>query len=235
VRGGIGYADVSPDGRRLVTAGRDGKARIVDVATGRMVRALDLGPGNTSAGVASFSSDGNLVVGARIFIDRTSIIRVFDAHTGRSAGPRLQAGSGVVLARFLPNDPTRLVTVSPNDLIRWDLSDPERPRRIGAPLPLPENPHPQPLTLFTISPDGRTALTSAAGVNDLGPDGSTFVWDLESGSRLLGPLPGRPGPFTPDGSQLTLRQSDRIAFVDAATGADRSTLIVGFTPLPATR
>jgi WD40 repeat protein len=85
------------------------------------------------------------------------------------------------------------------------------------------------VTLYTISPDGRTALTSAAGGDDLGPDGSTFVWDLESGSRLFGPLPGRPGPFTPDGTQLALRQPDRIAFVDAATGDDRSSLMVGVT------
>jgi DNA-binding SARP family transcriptional activator/WD40 repeat protein len=233
VPGGVGYADVSQDRRRLVTGGRDGKARIVDVASGRIVRTLDLGPGDIGATVPNFSPDGRLVAVARIFTDETRIIRVFDAQTGRPAGPRLQAGSGIVLARFLPNDPTRLVTVSPNELIRWDLSDTERPRRIGAPFPLPENSHRQPLTLFTISPDGRTALTSAAGVNDLGPGGSTFVWDLESGSRLLGPLPGRPGPFTPDGTQLTLRRSDNeIAFVDAVTGADRGTLDVGFAPSP---
>ena len=230
VPGGVGYADVSPDGRRLVTAGDDGKGRIVDVASGRIVRTLDLGPGDIGAGVASVSPDGNLVVVARVFLDGTRSIRVFDAHTGRPVGPKLHAGSGIVLAGFLPNDPTRLVTVSPHVLVRWDVSDPERPSRIGAALRLPANPHPHPVTLFTISPDGRTALTSAAGADDLGSDGSTFVWDLESRSRLLGPLPGRPGPFTPDGTQLTLGRHDHIAFVDAATGADRSTLSVGFTP-----
>ena len=132
------------------------------------------------------------------------------------------AGSGIVLGQFLPNDSTRLVTASSKELIRWDLSDPERPRPIGAPLPLPENPNSWPLTLLTISPDGRTAATSAAGASDIGPQGSTFVWDLESGARLLGPLTGRPGPFTSDGTQLMLRRSDQIAFVDAATGADRA-------------
>jgi DNA-binding SARP family transcriptional activator/WD40 repeat protein len=230
IPGGVGYGSVSADGRRLVTGGRDGKARIVDVTSGHIVRTLDPGPDNIGAGVASFSADGNLVVVASVFLDGTRSIRVFDAHTGRPTGPRLQAGSGIVVARFVPNDPTRLVTVSPDELIRWDLSDPERPRRVGAPLALPENPAPQPVTLYAISPDGRTALTSAAGATDLGPDGSTFVWDLESGSRLFGPLPGRPGPFTPDGTQLTLRHPDRIAFVDALTGADRSPLVVGFTP-----
>ena len=45
---------------------------------------------------------------------------------------------------------------------------------------------------------------------------------------LAGPLTGRPAEFTPDGTQLALRRSDQIAFVDAATGADRSTLALGF-------
>jgi DNA-binding SARP family transcriptional activator/WD40 repeat protein len=232
VRGGVGYANVSPDGRRLVTAGRDGKARIVDVASGRIVRTLDTGPGNLGAGLASFSPDGSLVVVARVFVDGTRSIRVFDAHTGRPAGPRLQPGSGIVLAQFLPNEPRVLLTVGPTEVARWDLSDPERPRRIGARLRLPENTYPRPLTLFTISPDGHTVLTSAAGGRHLGSDGSTFVWDLESGARLLGPLTGRPGPFTPDGTQLTLRREDHIAFVDAATGDDRSTLGVGYTTSP---
>ena len=86
------------------------------------------------------------------------------------------------------------------------------------------------MTIVTISPDGRTAATSAAGVGDLGPQGSTFVWDLESGAQRLGPLPGRLGRFTPDGTQLMLRRPDQIAFVDAVTGADRSSLPLGFAP-----
>jgi WD40 repeat protein len=121
------------------------------------------------------------------------------------------------------------VTVSRKELVLWDFSDAQHPRPIGGPLALPENPSSdQPLTIFTISPDGRTAATSATSVADLASEGSTFVWDLASGARLAGPLPGRPAEFTPDGTQLALRRSDQIAFVDAATGADRSTLALGF-------
>ena len=138
VPGGVGFASVSPNGRRLVTAGRDGKARIVDVASGRIVRTLDLGPG-ASSGTGNFSHDGHLVVVSSGF-GETGRIRVFNARTGRPAGPNLQAGSGLVLGQFLPNDSTRLVTASSKELIRWDLSDPEHPHRIGVPLPLSESP-----------------------------------------------------------------------------------------------
>ena len=54
------------------------------------------------------------------------------------------------------------------------------------------------------------------------------MWDLESGERRLDPLDGRPGMFTPDGTQLALRRPDQIAFVDAATGAEQSTVPLDF-------
>ena len=106
-------------------------------------------------------------------------IRVYNARTGRPVGPELETGPGVVLSQFLPNDPTRLVTVSRKELIHWDFSDPQHPRPIGGPLALPENPSSgQPVTIFTISPDGRTVATSATGVDELATEGSTFLWDL---------------------------------------------------------
>ena len=61
---------------------------------------------------------------------------MFNAGTGRPAGPKLLAGPGIVLGQFLPNDSTQLVTASSEELIRWDVSDPSRPRPIGAPLRL---------------------------------------------------------------------------------------------------
>jgi WD40 repeat protein len=225
--GGIGYGGVSPNGRRLVAAGRDGKARIVAVSSGRVLRTLDMGGNGT--GIAHLSPEGHLVVVSRA-LGEAGTVRLFSARSGRPVGPTLQSGTGVILAQFLPNDSARLVTVSPKELIVWDLSDPKRPFQILGPLALPENPSSyQPVTLLKISRDGRTAATSAASGDDLGAGGTTFVWDLQSGARLLGPLTGRPAEFTPDGTQLTLRRPDHIAFVDVATGGDRGSLLLGFT------
>jgi DNA-binding SARP family transcriptional activator/WD40 repeat protein len=229
VPGGLGYANASTDGRRIVTGGRDGRARIVDVRSGRTVRTLDTDT-DAGVGVANISPDGRLVVVTGIFGNKGEI-QVFDARTGRPASAKLRTGKGVVLGQFLPNDSTRLVTASAKELIRWDLTDPKRPRPIGAPLAIPEHRNrPSALTILTISPDGRTAATSAAATDDFGPQGETFVWDLDSGARLLGPLPGRVARFNSDGTQLLLRGADRIAFVDAATGAERSSLPLGFAP-----
>jgi DNA-binding SARP family transcriptional activator/WD40 repeat protein len=226
VPGGVGYGNVSPDRRRFVTGSRDGKARIVAVESGQVVSTIKLGR-DRGVGTASFSPDGRLVVVSSV-LERSNGIRVFDAGTGRPAGPKLQAGKGIVLGNFLPNDSTQLVTASSRKLIRWDVSDPSRPRRIGAPIRLPDTGGS--LTIVGVSPDGRTAATSAASATDVGPGGWTFVWDLESGAQRLGPLPGRLGTFTPDGTQLMLRRPDRIAFVDAVTGADRGSLPVDFAP-----
>jgi WD40 repeat protein len=226
VPGGLGYANVSPNGRRFVTAGMDGKARIVALPSGRVVRTLDL-PAGVGVGTASFSPDGRLVVVSSIFED-SGTIRLFDARTGRTLGPKLRTGAGISLGQFPLHDSSRLVTVNAKKLIRWDVSDPTRPVRVGAPIPLPENLSAQPFTLFAISPDGRTAATSAASIANFGPGGSTYVWDLESGARRLGPVDGRPTSFTSEGTQLILRRANQIAFVDAVTGADRSVLDLGF-------
>jgi DNA-binding SARP family transcriptional activator/WD40 repeat protein len=227
VPGGVGYGSASPNRRRIATAGRDGKARIVAVPSGRIVSTMNA---DADLGVARFSPDGHLVVVSTVFGERGAI-RVFDAGTGRPAGPKLLAGPGIVLGQFLPNDSSQLVTASSGELIRWDVSDPSRPRPIGAPIPLEPTPETQgSVTVVEISPDGRTAATSALSVGDLGPPGSSFVWDLESGAQRLGPLTGRLGAFTPDGTELMLRRPDRIAFVDAVTGADRSSLPLGFAP-----
>jgi DNA-binding SARP family transcriptional activator/WD40 repeat protein len=226
VPGGMGSPDVSRDRRRIVTAGGDGKVRIVAASSGRVLRTLDSGSGGI--GAATFSPDGHLVVVSPIV--GSGGVRVFRVRGGKPAGTRLDVGPGFVIGLFVPNDSTQLVTASSTELIRWDLSDPEHPHRNSDPLRLPEHPTSQAVTILAVSPDGRTAATSAARVNDLGPEGSTDVWDLESGARLLGPLPGRPGTFTTDGTQLALRRAGQIAFVDARTGADRSTLPLGFNP-----
>jgi eukaryotic-like serine/threonine-protein kinase len=68
----VGYADFSPDGRRLVTAGADRTVRIWDLGTGQEILKLSGGPVFRAV---RFVADGHRLIGASM--DRT--IRIWDA------------------------------------------------------------------------------------------------------------------------------------------------------------
>ena len=59
--GGASGVNFSPDDRLVATAGGDGRLRVFDVRTGRLV---DKVPGKSTLQDVDFSSDGQLVVGA---------------------------------------------------------------------------------------------------------------------------------------------------------------------------
>ncbi len=74
----------SPDGRRLASAGRDGSARVWDLATGTAI-VLNVGPGEILRGVA-FTPDGRLVVTG----GNDGLLRLWDPS--RPARPIHQVG-----------------------------------------------------------------------------------------------------------------------------------------------
>jgi len=106
-----GYIDVarfSPDGRRVVTASRNGKVRVYDASDGRFLLTLDHGDDQSSSVQdVEFDPEGLLIVTA--CADGTA--RVWNATTGKPIPPDVRHEGPVSQAMFSP-DGRALLTVS---------------------------------------------------------------------------------------------------------------------------
>jgi hypothetical protein len=112
--GAVRSARFSSDGRRVVTAGADGTARVWDAATGAPV-GQPLGHDGPVL-FAEFSADGGKVVTAAD--DGTA--RLWAATTGAALTPPLRHGKALACARLSP-DGKRVVTAGGGTVARlWD-------------------------------------------------------------------------------------------------------------------
>ncbi len=198
--GQVNHAEFSADGRRVVTAGADGAARVFDVAGGGPAAATFRhdGPVNWAA----FSPDGKQVVTAGA--DGTA--RVWDARASVPVARVLKHDGPVRRAVFDP-DGRRVLTASDDHCARvWDPAD-------GKVLVLR---HKGPVTAAVFSPGGKRVLT----VSD---DRTARVWDAAAGEPVTPPLehagPVRCGAFGPDGRRVaTAAESGRVRVWSVATG-----------------
>ena len=98
-------ASFSPDGTRVVTAARDGSAKIWDAGSGALIKTLS-GHGEMLE-YAAFSSDGNHIVTA----SRDEKATVWDAKTGEAVADLVGHKSPVMRAAFSA-DGKRVITAS---------------------------------------------------------------------------------------------------------------------------
>jgi WD40 repeat protein len=213
-------AVASYDGRLLITPGQNGVVRVVDVASGRVVRTL---PGNlgTRFATVAFTGDGAWLAGG----GSNGAVIVWNLRTGvREA--TIRVGGGSTAGGWAPwgapsGDGARLVTASGDGSVSvWDLSDPTRPRRVGDPLQVPAFTAGVPI--IEPSPDGsRLAIGEFA-------TSQTFIFDLGS-HTLLRQLPGVAAGFSRDGTSLATALGDRIVLWDPATGQPLGAPLTGFS------
>jgi WD40 repeat protein len=115
---GVNFAEFSPDGSLLVTAGEDAAARVWEASTGTLLFTLKH---QSSVTEARFSSDGRWIVTAA---QRSGIARVWDAQTGESLTPPLQHPWHFLQAQFI-DDNRKILTRRARDQggtpTLWDL------------------------------------------------------------------------------------------------------------------
>jgi len=179
---------VSGDARQFATGGWDGKARIFDRQTGRIIH--ELSHGGEYVHSVAFSPDGRfLATGSN---DPAGFIQLWDCQTGR----RIKVFSGhedAVLSVAFSRDGSRLLSSSYDRTARlWNV---ETSAEIMA-----YRGHNWWVWSAAFSRDDKKVVTA-------GQDGVAIIWETETGKRLFPPFRGHQGPiysaaFSPHGAEV---------------------------------
>jgi eukaryotic-like serine/threonine-protein kinase len=208
----VNDAEFSPDGRRLATAGQDGRLRWWRLADAGLVAEGEAGPGTGPLYAAVFTPDGRAIVtGGEDRVvrlvpldspDRPVELFRFEPPPGKS--PEIESllfvGEG-------------LLAVACGDLVV--LLDPATGRLVRELERVYEQNRNAVLGSLTVSPDGRQVMAC-------GTDTTAHVWDVATG-RIASSLPTHPAwvqgcAFSPDGSRIaTACRDGGLRIFDAAS------------------
>jgi WD40 repeat protein len=154
----------TPDGHTLVTAGRDGKVRFWDPATGAKLADAAFTHGDSVVGLA-FTADGTRMASA----STDGTVALWDARSRTVSGAPLTGGTGVFRRVAFSPDGRLLAATSDNGSVSlWDLASRQL---LGRPL----QGHTDAAWGVAFVEGGRTLVTS-------GWDGSMIFWDLHPDS-----------------------------------------------------
>jgi WD40 repeat protein/serine/threonine protein kinase len=190
--GPVECAEFSPDGRRVLSASRDGTIRIWDSATGQELATAQHGDRVLHAG---FSPDGARFISASA--DGTA--RIWSVTNGASLTPSLVHTGAVSWAEFSA-DGKWVVTASSDRIAKvWDAATGAlRQAFVG---------HSTPIVAAHFSPDARVVATA-------NETGGQRIWNVESG-RTLFEMNVRSRihslAFSPDGQRLVTGYEDGTA------------------------
>lgn len=163
----------APDGRTLLSSGRESYIHLWDVQTGKE-RFVESGHRGAIASLA-FTPDGHsLVSGAE-----DGSIRVWDLATGRTRRAQFDCRSRFHTIQMAPDGKTFLSAGSDHCLRLHDLATGEERRRLSLEKPAQKSQERgYQFVSFGVAPDGRTLATWSTRRED----GVFHVWDLATGT-----------------------------------------------------
>jgi WD40 repeat protein len=204
--GAVASADVSPDGRLVVTGSWDHSAKIWDAATGQAIRKLDGGHAGYINSV-EFSADGRELLTASD--DGTA--RLWSIETGRPLDVMFRGHDGRVFSATYSPDAARVLTASGDKTARiWNRTTGQELRKLAG--------HAWGVLCGRFSPDGLRVITGSE-------DNTARIWDARTGERIF-TLEGHTAPitsvaFSPDGKRVLTGSRDNSAKLwDAETGKE---------------
>lgn len=153
----------SADGASVLTGSNDGKARLWDTQSGKLIKVLE---GHTEAvSVAAFSPNGEFVLTGSI--DGTA--KLWNLESGDTIRAFRGHEDFIVSLAFSP-DGTSMVTASHDQTaILWDVQSGDTIRAFRG--------HDAPLVSVAFSPDGERILTGSA-------EKAPKLWDVQSGKSI---------------------------------------------------
>ena len=179
----VGDLDFAPDGKLAVSAHWDGRVRVWEVSTGKLIRRFDEhktvirhGPYADTVAIvnaAKFSPNGHLVASA----GRDGKLLLWEAKTG-GVVRQFTTRDEVMRLTFRPQRDQFLSVDGANHVRLWDVHRVDELSRME---------HPVRRTLYlAISPDGRRALLTGTRFRPSEPIGSLLrVWNLEKGDVIF--------------------------------------------------
>lgn len=209
----------SPDGKQILTACRDGVARMWDASTRRQVLAFDGEKYFMSRAVMDptgrrvVTVSGDIKTGFRILLWNISTKEIIAELSGSDVG---------LDGATYSSDGALLVTIDGTDAMLWDAVSGARMLTLRG--------HESDIGSAALSRDGARVLTAAT-------DGSARLWDAATGRELLkltvapqdeqfySRLPSRMASFSPDGTKIVTVLGDETARVwDATNGTHLAAL-----------
>jgi WD40 repeat protein/uncharacterized caspase-like protein len=202
----------SPDGRFVLTGGRDRVTRLWEAATGRFLRKFD-----TASATIAFSPDGRYVLtsGAKKEITPRPYaeVKLWDIETGSFIREFDKSVQQIFAVAFSP-DGERLLTISNNATI-WNI-------KTGKQILLESAGH---IIAYAtaFSPDGKYVVTGGSSVE---------MWDTGTGKRVrqfqtYAMSNKGATAFTPDGQGILVwTEGRRVQLWEAATGNLRQEIAI---------
>jgi WD40 repeat protein len=205
---GVGALTFTPDGKSLVTGGRDGSLKIWDVAAAKEVRTITNAYSRNWIEALALSHDGKSIACG----GQKGMIRHWDLATGTPLDSPAGYFDRVASIQVTPDGATALTAGWDSQFYLWDLRNGRQKQSYHVPMSAHHSP------TVSIVPKGGTFVAVSGD--------KVKAWDAATGREINLPelpadLKGERASFAGDGKSLFLGGADSVTWLDWPSGKRR--------------